>query len=45
VLDQSMIMAAIDNALNDHAIQRDFARDPASWAAKTYLSMETLSIH
>lgn len=45
VLDQSMIMAAIDNALNDHAIQRDFARDPASWAAKTYLSMETMSIH
>ena len=44
VLDQSMIMAAIDNALNDNAIQRDFARDPVSWAAKTYLSMETMSI-
>jgi hypothetical protein len=39
-----MIMAAIDNALNDNAIQRDFARDPVSWAAKTYLSMETMSI-
>jgi hypothetical protein len=44
-LDQSMIMAALDNALNDSALQRDFARDPASWAAKTYLSTETMSIH
>jgi Putative glucoamylase/Protein of unknown function (DUF3131) len=44
VLDQSMIMAAIDNALNNHAIQRYFAQDPTSWAAKTYLSMETMSI-
>ena len=45
VLDQSMIMAAVDNALNNDALQRDFASDPTSWAAKTYLSMETLSIH
>jgi putative glucoamylase/uncharacterized protein DUF3131 len=45
VLDQSMIMAAVDNALNNNAIQRYFAKDPTSWAAKTYLSMETLSIH
>jgi hypothetical protein len=44
VLDQSMIMAALDNALNDRAIQRDFARDPVSWAARTYLSLEHLSI-
>ncbi len=44
VLDQSMIMASLDNALNDRAIQRDFARDPVSWAAHTYLSMETMSI-
>jgi hypothetical protein len=44
VLDQSMIMAALDNALNDRAIQRDFARDPVSWAARTYLSEETMSI-
>jgi hypothetical protein len=44
VLDQSMIMAALDNALNDRALQRDFARDPVSWAAHTYLSMETMSI-
>jgi len=44
VLDQSMIMAALDNALNNRAIQRDFARDPVSWAAHTYLSTETMSI-
>ena len=44
VLDQSMIMAALDNALNNRAIQRDFARDPVSWAAHTYLSIETMSI-
>jgi hypothetical protein len=36
--DQSMIMAA----LNNRAIQRDFANDPVSWAAQTYLSLETL---
>jgi hypothetical protein len=44
VLDQSMIMAALDNALRDRALQRDFARDPVSWAAHTYLPMETMSI-
>ena len=44
VLDQSMIMASLGNALNDRAIQRDFARDPVSWAAHTYLSMETMLI-
>ena len=26
------------------ALQRDFAHDPVSWAAHTYLSMETMSI-
>jgi hypothetical protein len=30
--------------LNNRAIQRDFANDPVSWAARTYLSLETLSI-
>jgi hypothetical protein len=40
VLDQSMIMAALDN----RAIQRDFANDPVSWAARSYLSLETLSL-
>jgi len=44
VLDQSMIMAALDNALNDGAMQQHFARDPVSWAARTYLSMEQMSI-
>jgi hypothetical protein len=44
VLDQSMIMAALDNALENRAIQRDFARDPVSWAARTYLSVETMSL-
>jgi hypothetical protein len=44
VLDQSMIMASLDNALSNRAIQRDFARDPVSWAAHAYLSMETMSL-
>jgi Putative glucoamylase/Protein of unknown function (DUF3131) len=44
VLDQSMIMASLDNALNNRAIQRDFANDPVSWAARTYLSLETMSL-
>jgi hypothetical protein len=44
VLDQSMIMAALDNALNDRSLQHDFARDPVSWAAHAYLSTETMSI-
>ncbi len=44
VLDESMIMASLDNAINNRAIQRDFARDPVSWAAHTYLELEKLSI-
>jgi len=44
VLDQSMIMAALDNALNGNALQRHFASDPTAWAAHTYLSMETMSL-
>ncbi len=44
VLDQSMIMAALDNALNNRALQRDFASDPVSWAARTYLSLEQFSL-
>ena len=44
VLDQSMIMAAIDDALNHDALGRYFAADPISWAARDYLSMETMSI-
>jgi hypothetical protein len=45
VLDQSMIMAALDNALNGNALQHYFAKDPVSWAAHTYLSMETMSLN
>jgi len=44
VLDQSMIMAALDNALNKDAMQRHFASDPVSWAARLYLGYETMSI-
>ena len=44
VLDQSMIMAALDDALNDGALQRRFAADPAAWAARLYLSTERMSI-
>jgi hypothetical protein len=44
VLDQSMIMAALDNALNNDALQRYFAEDPLAWAARLYLSSEHMSI-
>jgi len=44
VLDQSMIMASLDNALNNRAIQRDFASDPVSWAAREYLSLENFNL-
>jgi Putative glucoamylase/Protein of unknown function (DUF3131) len=44
VLDQSMIMAALDDALDRGALQRYFAADPESWAARLYLSTERLSI-
>jgi Putative glucoamylase/Protein of unknown function (DUF3131) len=45
VLDQSMIMAGIDDALNRGALQRYFAADPESYAARLYLSTEHMSIH
>jgi Putative glucoamylase len=44
VLDQSMIMAALDNALNNRAMQRHFAGDPVSWAARTYLGLEKMIV-
>ncbi|MGN6760159.1 MAG: glucoamylase family protein [Leifsonia sp.] len=44
VLDQSMIMSALDNALAGNALRDHFAADPASWAAHAYLSAETMSI-
>ncbi len=42
VLDQSMIMAALANALDDRVMQRHFAADPVSWAARTYLGLEKM---
>jgi hypothetical protein len=45
VLDQSMIMAALDDALNGGSLQRYFAADPESYAAKLYLGTERMSIH
>ena len=45
VLDQSMIMAGLDNALRDRALQRHFAADPVSSAARTYLGVEHLDLH
>jgi len=44
VLDQSMIMASLDNALHDRAIQRDFANDPVSWAAQAVLGAEHMTL-
>ena len=44
VLDQSMIMAALDNAVNHRRMQRWFAADPISGAAKLYLGTETMSL-
>jgi hypothetical protein len=43
VLDQSMIMASLDNALGHGEMQEHFASDPVSWAARVYLGMETMS--
>jgi Putative glucoamylase/Protein of unknown function (DUF3131) len=44
VLDQSMIMTAIDDALSGDAMQRHFAADPESWAARLYLGEERMSL-
>jgi hypothetical protein len=44
VLDQSMIMASLDNALHNRAVQRDFASDPVSWAAQVYLGAEDMTL-
>jgi len=45
VLDQSMIMAAVDDALDAGAMQKHFAADPESYAARLYLGAERMSIH
>jgi hypothetical protein len=44
VLDQSMITAALDDALNKPELRRDFASDPVSWATRTYLGMEDMGL-
>ena len=44
LLDQSMIMAGLDNALRNRALQRHFAADPVSAAALTYLGIEHLDL-
>ncbi len=45
VLDQSMIMAAIDNEINHGALQRHFASDPIARIGLLYLAYEKMSIH
>jgi hypothetical protein len=44
VLDQSMIMASLDNALDGGQMQKWFAADPVSSVARTYLGIETMSL-
>ena len=44
VLDQSMIMAALDNALGDRQLQRWFAADPVASVDREYLTVETMSL-
>jgi hypothetical protein len=44
VLDQSMIMMSLDNALANNALRGHFTADPASWAARVYLGAETMSL-
>jgi hypothetical protein len=39
-----MIMAALDDALNGDALERYFASDPLSGAARLYLFYEQMSI-
>lgn len=45
VLDQSMIMAALDNVLQNGAMQQHFASDPVGQAVQPYLETEQFSIH
>jgi hypothetical protein len=44
VLDQSMIMAGLDDALTG-GLQRYFAKDPEAYTARLYLGWEHMSIH
>ena len=45
VLDQSMIMAALDNAVTHGSLQRHFAIDPVARIGLLYLAYERMSIH
>jgi Putative glucoamylase/Protein of unknown function (DUF3131) len=45
VLDQSMIMAALDNAITHGALQHHFARDPVARIPLLYLAYEKMSIN
>lgn len=44
VLDQSMIMAALDNALNQRRLQRWYAADPVASVDREYLAIERMSL-
>ncbi len=44
VLDQSMIMAALDNAITHGSMQRHFATDPVARIGLLYLAHEKMSI-
>jgi hypothetical protein len=44
VLDQSMIMAALDNALNGRQLQHWFAADPVASVPHAELAVETMSL-
>ncbi|MCL2514662.1 MAG: DUF3131 domain-containing protein [Microbacteriaceae bacterium] len=44
VLDESMIMASLDNALNGGRLQQYYAADPIGQVAKPYLEVEKMSL-
>jgi hypothetical protein len=44
VLDQSMIMAGLDNVLNNGRLQHWFAMDPTANAARLVLQAEHMSL-
>ena len=39
-----MIMAALDNALNDRRLQRWYANDPVASVDREYLAIERMSL-
>jgi hypothetical protein len=44
VLDQSMIMAALDNALKGRRLQRWYGADPVASVDRLYLAVERMSL-